>query len=104
NYECWISNRQFLPIKPATFEQLQKVRQPLSSEPVQLLQHKNSSSFNTIVLGSVLPFLRGRNFSLEAQEYEFTGEHVLPDPLKLTGAKLVTSAKVFLNAPYLWGG
>ncbi len=104
NYECWINNKQFLPIKPATFEQLEKVRQPLSSEPVQLLQHKNSSSFLTIVLGTTLPFLRGRNFSLETQEYEFTGEHILPDPLKLTRAKLVASAKTFLNAPYLWGG
>jgi gamma-D-glutamyl-L-lysine dipeptidyl-peptidase len=103
-YECWVSNRQFMAIKPSTFEQLQKTRQPLSSEPVQLLQHKSSSSFFPIVQGSTLPFLRGRNFSLETQGYEFTGEHMLPDPDKLTRARLVSSARPYLNAPYLWGG
>jgi len=104
NYECWMSNRQFLPIKPATFDLLEKTRQPLSSEPVQLLQHKNSASFLTIVQGSTLPFLRGRNFSLESQDYEFTGEHILPDPAKVSRTKLVATAKTFFNAPYLWGG
>ncbi len=103
NYECWISNRQFLPVKPATFEQLEKTRQPLAAEPVQLLQHKNSSSFLTILQGSTLPFLRGRNFSIENQQYEFTGEHILPSD-KINRTKLVTTAKTFFNAPYLWGG
>lgn len=103
-YVCWVSNRQFIFIKPTTFEQLQKTRQPLSSEPVQLLQHKDSSSFFPVVQGSTLPFLRGRSFSLENQLYEFTGEHILPDPGKLTRARLVNAAKPYLNAPYLWGG
>jgi len=104
NYECWISNKQFLPIKPATFEMLEKARQPLSPEPVQLVQHKNSGTFLTIVLGTTLPFLRGRSLTLENQNYEFTGEHVLPDPLKISRNKLVSTAQLFLNAPYLWGG
>lgn len=104
NYECWISNQQFLPIKPATFDLLEKTRQPLCSGAIQTVQHKNSSSNLTLVQGSVLPFLRGRSLKLENQEYEFTGDHILPDPAKISRAKLVASAKPFLNAPYLWGG
>jgi len=104
NYECWISNRQFQPIKPASFEILEKTRQPITSQTLQLLQHKNSNSNLHMVQGSTLPFLRGRNFSIENQQYEFTGEHVLPDPAKISGAKLAANAKTFLNAPYLWGG
>lgn len=104
DYDCWISNKQFLPIKPATFEQLQKTKQPLAAEAIQLLQHKNSSSYLTLVAGSTLPFLRGRSFSLENQQYEFTGEHVLPDASKINRQKLMATAHTFLNAPYLWGG
>lgn len=104
NYEGWIIAAQSLSIKPATFEHLEKTRQPLAAQPVQQLQHKNSLSSLSIVQGSVLPFLRGRNFSLETQNYEYTGEHILPDPAKISRTKVVNSAKPFLNAPYLWGG
>lgn len=104
HYECWIAASQFLPIKPATFELLEKTRQPLAAQPVQQLQHKNSSTQLTIVQGSVLPFLRGRNFSLGSQNYEYTGEHTLPDPAKISRAKVVASSKPLLNTPYLWGG
>jgi cell wall-associated NlpC family hydrolase len=104
NYDCWIVAAQSLSIKPATFESLEKTRQPLAAQAVQILQHKNSSSQLSIVQGSVLPFLKGRHFSIEAQEYEFTGEHVLPDPSKISRTKVVNSARPLLNTPYLWGG
>lgn len=103
-YDCWISNKQFMPIKPATFELLEKTRQPMCAEHFKLLQHKNAASSLAIVQGTPLPFLKGRNFTIENQQYEFTGEHVLPDASKASGAKMVTTAKAYLNAPYLWGG
>lgn len=104
NYDCWISNKQALLIKPASFEQLEKVRQPLAAGVIQPLLHKNSGSQLTLVQGSTLPFLQGRSFSLESQEYEYTGEHILPAPEKISAAGLTASARAFLNAPYLWGG
>jgi cell wall-associated NlpC family hydrolase len=76
----------------------------LAAGLAQPLLHKNSGSSLTLVQGSTLPFLRGRNFSLESQEYEYTGDHILPAPEQISAAGLMASARAYLNAPYLWGG
>ena len=95
-YDCWISNKQFLPIKPETFAELQKGGQGLSNEPVQLVQHKNSGTYFPVVIGSTIPFLKDKKFTIENQEYEFAGEYLLPDEknivYKLNGFKLLRDA------------
>jgi gamma-D-glutamyl-L-lysine dipeptidyl-peptidase len=103
DYECWISNKQFQPIKPNTFKELENP-QALSTEPVQLVHHKSPDVFFPIVIGSTIPFLKNKKFSLENQEYEFSGEHKTPDEKKIDRKKIVSTAHTFLNAPYLWGG
>ena len=103
-YDCWISNKQFLPIKPETFAELQKGGQVLSNEPVQLVQHKNSGTYFPVVIGSTIPFLKDKKFTIENQEYEFAGEYLLPDEKNIDRKKIVSTAFTFLNAPYLWGG
>ena len=103
-YDCWISNKHFLPIKPETFNELEKGVQKLSAEPVQLVHHKHSEAFFPIVIGSTIPFLKSKKFSLENQNYEFSGESVLPSEKKIDRKKIVSTAFTFLNAPYLWGG
>jgi gamma-D-glutamyl-L-lysine dipeptidyl-peptidase len=102
-YECWISNKQFQPIKPETFKELEKT-QPLSIEPVQLVHHKDPDTFFPVVIGSTIPFFKNKKFSLENQEYEFSGEHTTPEEKKIDRKKIVSTAHIFLNAPYLWGG
>lgn len=103
-YECWISNKQFLPIKPDTFKQLEKGGQALSTEPVQLVHHKNSGTYFTLVIGSTIPFLKGKKFSIENHEYEFTGESIVPDEKSISRKKIIETAQTYLNSPYLWGG
>jgi len=103
-YNCWISNKQYLPIKEETFNKLQSEPQPLCAEPMQLIQDKNSGSFFPIVAGSTLPFLNKNSIQIENQLFEFTGEYVLPDESKLTRAKLISTGFNYLNSPYLWGG
>jgi cell wall-associated NlpC family hydrolase len=103
-YSCWISNKQFLPIRKSTFDELEKNGQPLSSEPVQLIRHISSGVFFPIVLGSTLPFLKGKKIPVENQEYEFSGESVLPENKTTDRGKITKTTQSFLNAPYLWGG
>src|ERR1035437_6757219 len=103
-YECWISNKQFLPIKPDTFKELEKNLQAISAEPVQLLHQKNSDTFFPIVIGSTIPFLKNKKFSIENNNYEFSGDSILPDEKHIDRKKIVSTAFTFLNSPYLWGG
>jgi cell wall-associated NlpC family hydrolase len=102
-YECWICISQFQPIKSETFTELER-SQPLSTEPVQLVHHKNSDTFFPVVVGSTVPFLKNGKFSLENQEYEFSGETKTPDEKQIDRKKITSTAHTFLNAPYLWGG
>ncbi len=104
NYECWISNKQFLPIKPDTFKELEKSWQAISTEPVQLVHYKSTDEFFPILAGSTIPFLKNKKFTLENQEYEFTGETNIPDGKEINRSKIVSAAHTFLNSPYLWGG
>ena len=103
-YECWISNKQFLPIKPETFNELEKNKQVISAELVQLIHQKNSDTFFPVVIGSTIPFLKNKKFSLENNEYEFSGESILPDEKNIDRKKIVATAFTYLNSPYLWGG
>lgn len=103
DYECWISNKQFQPIKPDTFKALEKP-QALCAEPVQLVHHKSPGTFFPVVMGSTIPFLKGKTFHIENQEYEFSGECIVPDEKYTDRKKIVSTAHSFLNAPYLWGG
>jgi len=102
-YECWISNKQFLPIKSDTFKELVN-EQAISAEPVQLLHLKDSDTFFPIVIGSTIPFLKNKKFSIENQDYEFSGDYILPDEKHIDRKKIVSTAFTFLNSPYLWGG
>ena len=104
-YDCWISNKQYQSIKEDTFKQLQSIAQPLSAEPMQLIQDKKTNGFFPIVAGSVLPFLSGKEIKIENNYvYEFSGESVLPAGEKITRAKIISTAYPYLNSPYLWGG
>lgn len=102
-YECWISNKQYIPIKPDTYKELDKP-QPLSSEPVQSIQHLGSGISFPVVIGSTIPFLKNKKFSLENQQYEFAGAVNVPDEKNIERKKIVETAQKFLNSPYLWGG
>ncbi|HWY37278.1 MAG TPA: C40 family peptidase [Bacteroidia bacterium] len=102
-YDCWISNKQFLPVKRDTFKALED-HQPLSTEPVQLLYDKGQDTFFPLVIGSTIPFLKNKRFSLENHDFEFSGEYVVPDEKHIDRKKIISTAFIFLNAPYLWGG
>jgi cell wall-associated NlpC family hydrolase len=103
-YDCWVSNKQYQPIKEDTFKKLQSDAQPLSAEPVQLIQDKKANHFFPIVAGSTLPFLTDKIIFLENYLYEFSGESILPDTQHISRTKIISTAHLYLDSPYLWGG
>ena len=104
NYICWISNKQYLPIKEGTFQKLQDNNQALSAEPVQLMQDKTSGTFFPIVAGSTLPFLQGKQMQVENAVFEFAGDFIQAFEHKSKRSGLISTALSYLNSPYLWGG
>jgi hypothetical protein len=77
-YEGWVCNKQ-----------------------IYVLDIIKSDSFQTIVMGSVLPEIKDSNFIIDGTDYSFEG---LTTSDKLEKSMLVENAMMYLNAPYLWGG
>lgn len=99
-YECWIDKKQFLPI--SDIKGISESTTAITTEIVQLVEHEKYG-ISPIVLGSSLPKLKGKSFSLGKEEYSFEGESVFPFSKK-KDHKIAEVAKWYLNTPYLWGG
>tara|TARA_Y100001968_G_C19324068_1_gene700778 strand:+ start:374 stop:1138 length:765 start_codon:yes stop_codon:yes gene_type:complete len=97
-YEGWICNKQILEIEKSYYDDL------LSSDKnhtTDLLDVIKSDSFQTIVMGSVLPKIENSIFKFNNIDYSFDGLTVNGEQSK---EMLVETAMMYLNAPYLWGG
>lgn len=94
-YEGWIDHKQILLISPATADHILK-----NFERQQCLHGVLKSPWGIIhtVMGSFIPFGK-KEFDVEQQRFEVLDLEVAPI------SKAVTStAIVYKNAPYLWGG
>lgn len=98
NYEGWVDSKQYQTISRENYETLCKEAQILNSDLVEYISTSNSILM-PITLGASLSFLNHSDINTE--NYEFEG-------LKISGVKskssLISTAFMYLNAPYLWGG
>ncbi|WP_411767414.1 NlpC/P60 family protein [Winogradskyella sp. A3E31] len=92
NYEGWIDNKQFLQILELDYLELDKSPLSLSKNLIDFVSDDNN--LLTIPLGSTL---NGKALL----NHNFEGESISK---KIDKSKLVETAFLFLNAPYLWGG
>lgn len=102
-YECWISLKQHTRINETTFLSLKKEVPFYSNELVQVLNAKKSNLRFPITLGATLPFYKNNNCNFESFEFEFDGQVIQPT-LKSKAESIISTAYLFINAPYLWGG
>jgi gamma-D-glutamyl-L-lysine dipeptidyl-peptidase len=102
DYECWVSGKQFQPISRETFQKLSDHRSPLISEPIQVIRNTTDNSIFPVVAGSVLPMFRNNECSFAGNRYVYEGEFEEPSAFDKNG--VVSTAYLYLNAPYLWGG
>jgi gamma-D-glutamyl-L-lysine dipeptidyl-peptidase len=98
DYEGWIDTKQFYPISENEYAILSKEELTLSYDIVEYIVAKENLLL-PITLGATLSFL---------QHPTINKEHFIFEGKKISGKKpksnLVTTALMYLNAPYLWGG
>lgn len=102
-YECWINKKQHTRIAEATFKLLDLQTPIVTTELMQLITNKNTELTFPIPIGSTLPaFLNGES-KVENTVFSFEGGSV-NSSYKKEAADIINTSKLFLNAPYLWGG
>lgn len=92
-YQGWIDNKQFQFIKEEDYKEIGIGKESLCADLVNFVTDENQN-IQAIVLGSILN-------SLNKLKHQFEGD-------KLVGVgdktKLIETALLYLNTPYLWGG
>jgi hypothetical protein len=102
-YECWISEKQHTRISEQVFKKLQAEVPLLCNDLVQPVQNKNANAAFPLTIGSVLPFIGKNEIKFDNFNFHFDGQTC--DSGKKRGAnEIISTAFVFQNAPYLWGG
>ncbi len=102
-YSCWISAKQHTALSETAFKQLQKQAPAYSSELVQVIHRQQPSVSFPITIGSALPLLDQHKLNIDGLQFDFEGQTCQPQQKK-PAADIISTAFLFLNAPYLWGG
>lgn len=103
NYECWISRKQHNKISEAAFKSLELQSPVLSAEFLHNITNKVNGSSFLIPIGSTLPAFVNKECKVEDYVFTFEGKTVATY-IKKTTEDIIDTARLFLNAPYLWGG
>lgn len=103
SYECWISIKQHHRISESLFNQLQNQKQVYAADLIHVLADKTQNSSFPVTIGATLPFFNGNGFSFDDLSFGFDGQVISSDNKK-SSSDILSTAYLFLNAPYLWGG
>lgn len=100
-YCGWIDAKQFREVSKEYFEELNNILYPICKDLIGLV--KNEKRFIPVLLGSVIPFYHHGIIDLGNDRYEFQGDLLYPKTIN-DSRILEKIARLFLGAPYLWGG
>jgi gamma-D-glutamyl-L-lysine dipeptidyl-peptidase len=103
NYECWISRKQHTKISESLFKSLELQSPVLSAEFFHNITNQNNGVNFPIPIGATLPAFVNKECKLEEFVFNFEGKTVATY-IKKTPEDIITTSKLFLSAPYLWGG
>ncbi|MES2275842.1 MAG: C40 family peptidase [Bacteroidota bacterium] len=96
-YEGWINGLQFAALGTIAYKALQKMNVPLTYRPITQAWKKANNSVVYLPIASSLSFLEGTTCHIRNDYFEIIGEIGEREDIQ-------TTAKSFLNVPYLWGG
>lgn len=104
NYEGWISKNQATMITEVEFIRLNSSNQKRSLNLVQFITYNTDQDMQAICLGSTV-YNEGNSsdFNLNNNKYIFDGTiaKAVEDNI---AQQIIKISKMYLNAPYLWGG
>lgn len=97
NYTGWIGRLQFTMLGHVAYNDFKQVPPPLTYRAVTQAWKTLDNSVVYLPAGSSLAFLEGTTCNIGNERFEIIGEIGEREDIG-------TTAKSFLNAPYLWGG
>jgi len=97
NYTGWIGRLQFTMLGHLAYQDLTKKPSSLTYGAVTQAWKKSDNTILYLPVGSSLSFLEGNRCKIGNEKFEIIGP-------KGDIENFVTTAKSFLNSPYLWGG
>ncbi len=104
-YECWIDEKQYLPLSLELFAKQSSFPATCSADLVDLVTKTADNSLTPVLAGSTLPAYEHGKLSVGEETFSFDGEITHPQSENENIPALIAEyASVFLNAPYLWGG
>ena len=98
-YNCWIDKKQFSEITEEDFHNHEINQFPMALDMASALINESTNEPIPITMGATLPFFHNSRAKIRSTAYKYTGE-----TNKASTDNLITYAKRYLNAPYLWGG
>lgn len=98
SYEGWVDSKQFQIISEADYITLSKEPIVLNADLIDYISAPNNTLL-PIPLGASLSFLNHSNINSAHFEFDGTKTSGIQDK-----NKLINTAFMYLNAPYLWGG
>ncbi len=102
SYECWINIKQHHTITSAVFNQLQTQKIICCTDLIAIL---SSDEFTfPICIGSTLPFFSNGQINISTKNYVFEGGTTIAFDKEVSLKKIIQTAHLFINSPYLWGG
>lgn len=98
DYEGWVDSKQFQTISEAAYQTLSKEPIILNGDLIDYISAPNNTLL-PIPLGASLSFLSHNEINISQFQFEGTKTSGIQDK-----SKLINTAFLYLNAPYLWGG
>ncbi len=100
HYEGWIIANHILLLNENSYKEINANNSTISNELVTYISNQNNK-LQTITLGASLPFFEKNKFKILSDYYVFDGK---TNSNKHSKNSIVTSAYMYLNSPFLWGG
>lgn len=101
SYQGWISISNHQPLSEPIFLDMKKGSFPVCAELKGKIEYEGKTF--EISLGSTLPYYENGMISINGKKAKFFGK-VISIPQKFDRSKLVSTSKLCLEIPYLWGG
>jgi gamma-D-glutamyl-L-lysine dipeptidyl-peptidase len=103
NYECWISDKQHTKIPENIYQALGRQDPVYAGELVQIIHDRISGNSFPVTIGATLPFYKNKSSVFAEFDFGFEGATARLSE-KHNTQDVVSTAFLFMNAPYLWGG
>lgn len=103
SYECWLNKKQHHPLSEKAHQQILKSKTFCNGDLVQIVKNKNLNTNIPITVGASLPLLNKNDISFDDLHFSFDGT-IADTSIKNNAQKIIQTAYLFLNSPYLWGG